>query len=477
MYLRIMYHVLRIMNLHTKLILFIIAAIVAIPVSAKKVKFPGGKQYVFRITLADKKGSPYSTSKPEEFLSQKAIERRRKQRCKIDQTDLPLSPIYLKTIEKECGKIVSKSKWNNSVLVVTKDPAEKALWRQKMEFIKDVIRVWETPDSINIPDTRDINRQKFSEPDTVGTSIYGIAEKQISMLRGIKLHEAGFKGEGKSIAIIDAGFQNADVLPLLKNSKVRLARDFCWPISEDIYAESSHGMSVLSCMAMNVPNIFVGTAPEASYILLRSEYSEAETSAEEDYWCAAAEFADSIGVDIICSSLGYTEFDKGSLVNYAYKDLNGKTAQISKAASILAQKGIIGVVSAGNSGNKVWKKINFLSDAQNILAVGAVDSKGVIATFSSVGNSADGRIKPDVVAQGYRTQCLTARNFFSALNGTSFSAPVLCGMVACLWQALPEKTAIEIIDIIRKNGDRADFPDNIYGYGLPDFWKAYNTNK
>lgn len=460
-----------------KIIILCLATLCFMPVSAKKKKFPGGKQYVFRIQLADKHGTPYSINRPEEFLSQKAIERRKKQRCKIDQTDLPINPEYLKAIEKKCGKIISKSKWNNTVLVVTKDPAEKTLWRQKCEFIKDVIRVWETPDSVNIPNDRDLSSFHFTQPDTIGNSIYGVAEKQISMLNGIKLHEAGFRGDGKSIAVIDAGFENADILPLLKNSKVRLARDFCWPAASDIYAESSHGMSVLSCMGLNVPNIYVGTAPEASYILLRSEYSEAEMSAEEDYWCAAAEFADSIGVDIICSSLGYTEFDKGGHVTYAYKDLNGKTAQISKAASMLAQKGMIAVVSAGNSGAKIWKKINFLSDAQNILAVGAVDNKGVIATFSSVGNSADGRVKPDVVAQGYRTQCLSTRNFFSALNGTSFSTPVLCGMVACLWQALPNKTAYEIMDIIRKSGDRAEYPDNIYGYGLPDFWKAYNANK
>lgn len=443
---------------------------------AKKKKFPGGKQYVFRIQLTDKHGTPFSINRPEEFLSQKAIERRKKQRCKIDQSDLPITPEYLKKIEKECGKIVSKSKWNNTVLVVTKDPAEKMLWRQKLDFIKSVIRVWETPDSVDIPSERDLSSMHFVQPDTFG-SLYGVAERQISMLNGMKLHEAGFKGNGKSIAVIDAGFNNADVLPLLKNSKVRLARDFCWPASHDIYAESSHGMSVLSCMAMNAPNQHIGTAPEASYILLRSEYSEAEMSAEEDYWCAAAEFADSIGVDMICSSLGYTEFDNGSHVNYAYKDLNGKTSQISKAASMLAQKGIIGVVSAGNSGSKVWKKINFLADAQNVLAVGAVDNKGKITTFSSVGNSADGRVKPDVVAMGSRTQCLTTRNMFSALNGTSFSAPVLCGMVACLWQSLPNKTAMEIMDIVRKYGNNADYPDNVYGYGLPDFWKAYNENK
>lgn len=444
---------------------------------AKKKKFPGGKQYVFRIELTDKHGTPFSVNKPEEFLSQKSIERRKKQHCKIDQTDLPISPVYLKTIEKECGKIISKSKWNNTVLVVTKDPAEKILWKQKMDFIKSVIRIWETPDSVNVPEERDLSSLHFSQPDSVFGNMYGIAEKQISMLNGIKLHEAGFMGNGKAIAVIDAGFNNADVLPLLKKSKIRIARDFCWPASNDIYAESSHGMNVLSCMATNAPNYYIGTAPEASYILLRSEYSEAEVSAEEDYWCAAAEFADSIGVDLICSSLGYTEFDSACPVKYLYKDLNGKTAQISKAASLLAQKGIIAVVSAGNSGSKVWKKINFLADAQNVLAVGAVDRYGKLATFSSVGNSADGRIKPDVVAMGYRTQCISTRNFFSALNGTSFSAPVMCGMVACLWQALPNKTAIEIMDIVRNNGNNSEFPDNIYGYGLPDFWKAYSENK
>lgn len=448
-----------------------------LPLHAERKKFPGGKQYVFRIELTDKHGTPYSISKPEEFLSQKAIERRKKQHCKIDITDLPISPQYLATIEKECGKIVSKSKWNNTVLVVTKDPAERMLWRQKFEFIKSIIRVWETPDSIDIPEKRDLSAPRFLEPDTVMANTYGMAEGQIDMLNGIKLHEAGFKGNGKSIAVIDAGFNNADILPLLKNSKVRLAKDFCWPGTNDIYAESNHGLNVLSCMATNVPNQYVGTAPEASYILLRSEYQEAEMSAEEDYWCAAAEFADSIGIDIICSSLGYTEFDKGSHIAYKYKDLNGKTSQISKAASMLAQKGIIAVVSAGNSGSKTWKKINFLADAQNVLAVGAVDKEGKIATFSSVGNTADGRIKPDVVAMGYRTQCVTQRNIFTKLNGTSFSAPVLCGMVACLWQALPDKTAFEIMDIVRKNGNNAEFPDNIYGYGLPNFWKAYNDNK
>ncbi len=456
--------------------LILLLALSICPTLAKNKKFPGGKCYLFRIELIDKQGSPFSVNRPQEFLSAKAIERRKKQHCKIDQTDLPISPEYINIIEKNCGKIVSKSKWNNTVLVMTKDPAEKAAWRKTIPCIKDVIRVWESPDSVDIPDDRDLSDLHFTMPDADSTSFYGMAEKQISQLNGIKLHEAGFKGEGKSIAVIDAGFNNADVLPFLKNSKVRLTRDFVWPAASDIYAESSHGMSVLSCMATNMPYQYVGTAPEASYILLRSEYAPTEAAAEEDFWCAAAEYADSIGIDIICSSLGYTEYDKGSHINYTIRNLDGKTAQISKAASLLAQKGIIGVVSAGNKGAQSWKKINFLADAKNILAVGAVDNKGNLATFSSVGTTADGRIKPDVVAMGFRTQCLSNRNFITALNGTSFSTPVLCGMVACLWQALPNKTAFEIMDIVRKSGDRVDQPDNIYGYGLPDFWKAYTQN-
>lgn len=447
------------------------------PTLANQKKFPGGKCYLFRIELIDKQGSPYSINRPQEFLSPKAIERRKRQHCKIDQTDLPISPEYIKTIEQNCGKIVSKSKWNNTVLVMTKDPAEKAAWRKNIACIKDVIRVWESPDSVNLPESRDLSNMRFTMPDSAMSSYYGAAEGQIKQLNGIKLHEAGFKGEGKSIAVIDAGFNNADVLPFLKNSSVRLAHDFVWPAANDIYAEANHGTNVLSCMATNIPYQYVGTAPEASYVLLRSEYDPTESSAEEDFWCAAAEYADSIGIDIICSSLGYTEYDKGSHINYTIRDLDGKTAQISKAASMLAQKGMIAVVSAGNKGAQSWKKINFLADAKNILAVGAVDKNGKLATFSSVGYTADGRIKPDVVATGYRAQCISNRNFVTALNGTSFSTPILCGMVACLWQALPNKTATEIMDIVRKSADRADLPDNIYGYGLPDFWKAYNQNK
>lgn len=460
-----------------KFSLLILFLTLCICVNAERKKFPGGKQYVFRIHFTDKNGTPFSIHRPQEFLSQRSIERRKKQGCKIDQTDLPISPEYIKQIEKECGKVICKSKWNNSVLVTTKDPGEKVMWKQKFPFIKDIIRVWVSPDSTEVPEDRNPYELTFNKPSTPHEAHYGAAESQITQLNGIALHEAGFRGDGKSIAVIDAGFKNADVIPLLKNSRIRISRDFVWPPTNDIFNESQHGTNVLSCMATNIPNHYIGTAPEASYILLRSEYDKAETSMEEDFWCAAAEYADSLGIDLICSSLGYTTFDSGAHVAYKYKDIDGKTAEISKAASMLAQKGIIGVVSAGNSGAKTWKKINFLADANNILAVGAVNSKGEITTFSSVGNTADGRIKPDVVARGQVTQCVSPRNIIVSLNGTSFSAPTLCGMVACLWQALPNKTAKEIIEIVRNSGDNAEFPDNIYGYGVPDFWKAYQENK
>jgi subtilisin family serine protease len=288
------------------------------------------------------------------------------------------------------------------------------------------------------------------------------------------LHEAGFKGQGMTIAVVDGGFHNFDRIPALDNVKVLGTKDFVNPNS-DIYAEATHGLSVLSCMATNKPGVMIGTAPEASYWLLRSEDSDSEYPIEQDYWVAAVEYADSVGVDLINTSLGYNEFDDSSM-DFKLRDLNGKHSVISRAASRLADKGMILVCSAGNSGNSVWKKITPPGDAENVLTVGAIVwQTGVIASFSSVGNTQDGRVKPDVVAAGVRADVINSHGSQGKANGTSFASPIMCGMVACLWQACPTLTAKEVIELVRQAGDRAEFPDNIYGYGIPDMWKAYQN--
>ena len=225
-------------------------------------------------------------------------------------------------------------------------------------------------------------------------------------------------------------------------------------------------------MAMNRPEVMVGTAPEASYWLLRSEDDYSEHLVEQDQWAAAVEFADSVGVDVINTSLGYYTFDDASK-NYTYRQLDGHYALMSRQASRIADKGMVLVCSAGNSGDDSWKKITPPADAENVLTVGAVNKEGVLATFSSVGNTADNRIKPDVVTVGYKADVIGTDGNLTTANGTSFASPILCGMVACLWQACPTLTAKQVIELVRHSGDRADWPDNIYGYGVPDMWKAY----
>jgi hypothetical protein len=235
-------------------------------------------------------------------------------------------------------------------------------------------------------------------------------------------------------------------------------------------------MKVLSCMGMNEPYFMTGTAPEASYWLFRTEDDHSESLVEQDYWAAAVEFADSVGVDIINTSLGYYAFDDNSK-NYDFCQLDGDYSLISRQASRLADKGMVLVCSAGNAGRGSWKKITPPGDADHVLTVGAVDREGVLAPFSSVGNTADGRVKPDVVAVGVASAVISTSGRRSQANGTSFASPTLCGMVACLWQACPTLTAKELIELVRRSGSRADCPDNIYGYGIPDFWKAYTTWK
>jgi subtilisin family serine protease len=231
-------------------------------------------------------------------------------------------------------------------------------------------------------------------------------------------------------------------------------------------------------MAINSPYFYIGTAPKASYWLLRSEDQQTEQEVEEDYWTMAAEFADSVGCDLINSSLGYHEYDY-PWMSHQLRHLDGNTAFISKSASLLASKGIVLVNSAGNSGMGPWKKIGVPADADNILTVGAItaDEPRHIAPFSSVGPSQDGRVKPDVVAIGAPTFLVNGRGVIMEDMGTSFSAPTICGLVACLWQGMPEKTAAEIIELIRQSSDNREHPDNIYGYGVPNFWQAYMKGK
>ncbi len=423
----------------------------------------------YRISLRDKAETEYSLQRPGEFLSEKALARRMRQHIAVDSTDLPVCRSYIEEIRRMGVRIVVTGKWENFVTVSCNDTSAIA-GIASLPFVLSTERVWTAPeeDKQQAAKGRD---SLLNRPVVYPDSIYGPATCQIRMCNGDKLHEAGFRGQGMTIGIIDAGYHNVDSIEAMRNIHIIGTRDFV-DQQADIYAESSHGMAVLSCIGMNMPGVMTGTAPEASFWLLRSEDSYSEHLVEQDYWAAAVEFADSVGVDVLNTSLGYYIFDD-STKNYRLSELDGRHALMSRQASRIAAKGMVLVCSAGNTGNDPWKKITPPADACDVLTVGAVDRNRVLASFSAVGNTADGRVKPDVVAVGLGAAVMGTDGNQGEANGTSFSSPIMCGMVTCLWQACPRLTAKELIDLVRRSGDRASQPDNIYGYGVPDMWKAY----
>ncbi|MDY5238488.1 MAG: S8 family serine peptidase [Bacteroides helcogenes] len=446
-----------------KLIVFVGLVLLTVSASAQR------DTLKFRISLTDKAATTYSIDRPEAFLSDKAIARRRKQNLPIDSTDLPVCRKYIDAIRGQGVRIVATGKWENFVTVSCNDSALIARIAA-MPFVRATEKVWTAPHT-NQPDFSTERDSLINTPVVHPDSIYGLAVSQIQLSNGDKLHSAGFRGQGMTIAVIDAGFHNADKISAMSNICILGTKDFVNP-QADIFAESSHGMMVLSCIGMNQPGIMTGTAPEASFWLLRSEDEYSEHLVEQDYWAAAVEFADSAGVDVLNTSLGYYSFDDKSK-DYKYRDLDGSHALMSRQASRIADKGMILVCSAGNSGMGSWKKITPPGDAENVITVGAVDKNALLAPFSSIGNTSDGRIKPDVVAVGLGSDVMGTNGNQGKANGTSFSSPIMCGMVACLWQACPKLTAKEVIGLVRRFGDRTNYPDNIYGYGIPDMWKAY----
>lgn len=440
-------------------------------IQAQKVAFAGGKSYMYRVYLKDKKGGSYSLRHPEKFLSAKALARRERQGLAVDSTDLPVSSKYIGTLRHDGYQVVGGSRWNNTVLIAS-PKGDIAPRLEGLNFVTRVVRVFESPDSVSPVKPYGV----VKDTTKASESVYGKALPQIEQLNGVKLHEAGFRGKGMTIAIIDGGYMNYNRIDALRGVRVLGCRDFVYPYRDKMEDLLSHGTMVLSCMAAVDSFRYVGTAPEASYYLLRSEYGPTESLMEEDTWAMAAEYADSVGVDVINSSLGYAEFDDAT-TSHKYVDLDGRRTLISNTASMLAQKGVVLVCSAGNSGRDRWKKVTPPGDAIDVLTVGAVDSHGLNTVFSSIGPSQDGRVKPDIMARGGMARIFNAAGVNGGANGTSFASPIACGMVACLWQALPGKTAKEIISLVRSSADRYLTPDNIYGYGIPDFWRAYQQGR
>lgn len=420
-----------------------------------------------RLTLRDKAGGVCSLARPADFLSPKAIARRERQHIAVDSTDLPVSRRYLEALRAKGADVVATSRWENTAVVRGRSlSALKALAR--LPFVSDARLVWRSPDSVSVQTPRPAVRRELAAWDDPLATDYGVAQEQTALLHGSYPHSLGWQGAGMTIAVLDGGFMNVDRIEAFRGVRIIGTADMVRPAAKSIFRETDHGTKVLSTMAVNVPGRYRGTAPEAAYWLIRCEDSETEQLVEEDWWAEAAEYADSVGADIITTSLGYHEFDHREM-NHTYRDLDGQTALCSRAASRLAAKGILLVCSAGNDGMGAWKKINVPADARDIITVGAVTPQGKNAAFSSIGPTADNRVKPDLMAQGSPAAVITGRGTILNDMGTSFAAPQIAGLAACLWQAMPRKTAREMLTILRQLGSQHDTPDNIYGYGLPDF--------
>ncbi len=428
----------------------------------------GQEAGVYSLQLIAKDNNPqgYAAS-----LSPRSLERRAKQNISLEESDLPVSQAYRTTIAEKGIAIKGSSKWFNRLLVEVSNQ-EDYQWLVDLPFVSQVqlLQKTQTKSSTSISD------EKFAEEELLYD--YGDAEGQTQLLNGDFLHFNGFTGEGMIIALMDAGFENVNKMaafnPLFRRGRLLDRYNFVLG-GEDVYQSSTHGTRVFSIIAGVVHNDtvnYTGTAPSAHYCLYSSEEGGRETPLEMFNWLMAAERADSIGADVLSTSLGYTEFDDIE-DNYVYADMDGNTTIITQAADMAAQKGMLVINSAGNSGDNPWTHIVAPADGDSVLAVGAIDNDLVLADFSSRGPSSDGRVKPDVVAVGRGTALVNVLDNIANQDGTSFSCPIISGLAACLWQAVPDKTNMEVLQAIRESSHQYSTPDSLMGYGIPDFAKAY----
>src|SRR6218665_1225555 len=414
---------------------------------------------------------------PLTMLSQRALDRRTNQSIALDIKDVPITQSYIDQIEAANGiAVMAKSKWLNAVHVRGSQSNIHAL--MALHF---VCGVYFADRSLNAPGKTAVEHPLRNVNKTMETTAdfnYGNSLNQIQMLHGDVLHQQNYTGSGKIIAIMDGGYPGvnnaAPFARLRENNQILGGYDYV-NRNNDFYGGISHGTMVLSTMGGYADGQLVGTAPDASYYLFITEDGNNETPLEESLWVEAAEEADRLGVDIINTSLGYSVFDNPAY-DYTYDDMNGQTTFISKGLEVAFTRGMICVVSAGNEGNKDWYYITTPADATHALTIGAVNASANYASFSSHGPSFDGRIKPDVAAQGQAAVLSTPAGVINTASGTSFSGPIMAGMTASLWQAFPDKSNAEIMQIIKESASIFNNPNDEIGYGIPDFSSALANN-
>ena len=415
------------------------------------------------VFLKDKPNKATFINNPLTMLSQRALDRRGVQQVALDSLDVPVDENYYNQIKNEENiTVLAKSKWLNAIHV-----------QGQLTDINDLLTNYSFIDHIEFANKslnqsgKSITKSKKILPNyhnkfnqALTDYNYGEADNQIKMLKGDYLHAQGLTGGNQIIAIIDAGFPNVNTLDAFQrirdNNQILGGYNFA-DRNENFYTRNSHGTHVLSSIAGYIENEFVGTAPDAKFYLFISEIAETETVLEETLWVEAAEKADSLGVDVINTSLGYTTYDNPNH-SHTYADLDGKTTFITRGAEIGASRGMLLVNSAGNSGARSWKYIGAPADAPSVISVGAVNASGEIASFSSFGPTSDGRIKPEILGQGQNPALI---NYISgavttASSGTSFSSPIMAGLIACLNQQIPL--------FVKENGKKDSSDPSVGGY-------------
>lgn len=438
-------------------------------------------RYIIR--LKDKGFSPYSLSDPSQYLSSRAIQRRARYGIMLDSADLPVTPRYIDSIRLAGAvTILNTSKWLNQVAIQTTDAAALAKiasfpFVQSQGPIGSLVQPAETPVNKKMDGPDPIPNNPPPVPENVEDYYnYGQSYGQVRLHNGEFLHNRGFRGQGMQMCVLDAGFYHYLTLPTFdsvrNNGQILGTWDFVAG-NASVDEDHPHGMNCLSTIAANMPGVFVGTAPKASYYLYRTEDVNSEYPIEEQNWAAGAERADSLGVDVCSVSLGYYTFDN-AVFNYTYANMNGDFTMIARASDIAAKKGMMIVAAAGNEGNGAWHYIISPADADSIVAVGAVSTSGVVGSFSSYGPSSDGQIKPTLAAVGVSATIASSTTGLPVTgSGTSFACPNLAGLITCLWQAFPEVNNISIINNLQMAANRFNNPDNRTGYGIPNMKKAF----
>ncbi len=436
----------------------------------------------YAIEFTDKDNNAYSIENPEEFLSQRSMDRRANQGIGYDMTDLPITDSYVQQVAEIGVEVKRRVKWINTILVKTTDESLIDLVLD-LPFVNSATKI---ADQIANPPLKPKNffeieenwpqeKPNYSQNKSTSELDYGDDYDQINLINGIPLHDMGYQGQGMVIAVLDGGFIGADERivfdSLWANNQILGSRDFASE-ENNAFSGSTHGTNVLSTMGANWPGQMIGTAPKADYWLIRTEYTDYENIIEEYNWLVGAAFADSVGADIINSSLGYTTYDDPAM-DHTWDDLDGNTTIVTIGADLAAKKGILPVNSAGNEGSSSWQYISSPADGDSVFAIGATNIYGDIAGFSSRGYPLDPRIKPNICAVGSGTTVANAySDFITTSNGTSFSSPTIAGMTACLWQANPGFTNQDIMNALQFSASQASDPDNVYGYGIPDYFAA-----